>query len=296
MTALVTCDLQQRAEKLISVFCGSQRRVRRLDEQAEYVTNDGGEGWKIKILQESEWPKIWTEAALLRLISQQTPVPVPQVGERGHDDSFAWLITKVPPGSKLSDSPRSIAKMAYSEAGSLLAELQQISFADRGMFSPHLDVVKAPVWCSQEFYTVLSILYNEKLIDEYIFNQWSQLDIDYLLLGESTICHGCYSPENIYVDEGKITAITGFNWASAGPAVIDISAMDVLSKIADLSQYVDDFYKGYQSVKPVSEHYRSYAEFYRFYYTCLILAFRTRDPRFVQRLKWYKCNPPFPLK
>ena len=295
MATLVPCNLQLKAEKVISDFYGSLRRLNKMGDKHSYVTDN--ETWKIKLVPAADAELLAAEAAVLHLIAGKTSVPVARVGEFDCDHEHAWLITSNSPGVNLANLSGLVqdCKELYRQAGRLLAEFHQVSFAARGLVSPNLDIKPAPVWCQEEFKAVINILYNNEIIDEYAVEHWSQLDIDQYFNVGNTLCHGNFSAENIVINHDSIVSVTGLEWACSGPWVADLAAMDVSSKSAGQAHYVDHFYKGYQEIRPVTDFFLAFVEFYRFYHTCLSLAYRQEDPSLLMRLEWYQTAPRFQI-
>jgi len=291
VATLGTRILHQRAEHLISVFLGHKRSLRKTGEKLIFMTNDGGEPWTIKFVPATESHRLASEAYLLHLIKEMTSVPVANMGELDADGEYSWLITQRPQGVTLTEFAASGAECRdlYTAAGRMLADLHKMIFS----IPDHHQTEPMPVWCEEEFKAIIGVLYNFEIIDEYTLEQWRLLDIDRYFDVEDTFCHGNFCGENIIVNHGEIMAIQGFDWSGAGPWVADLAAMDVSSKIVGLARYMDVFYRGYQQIRPLSEYFLAHVEFYRFYHTCLSLAYRQKTRALLDRLEWYQTSPRF---
>lgn len=180
--------------------------------------------------------RITNEANALRLVSEKTTIPVPQLIDHGiHPDGRQYLITKRIHGTLLSQLGQDVADVAYANAlnfieGTVLPQLKNLRSNERGIhgfvmppcwLSPDVD----PPWKGKASWKTLPL--NEP---GYVFQ------------------HGDIAAHNIIMDTQTLQVVALIDWEYAGffppgmerwPGTLDQNAYNTLGK--DLAKAISTF-------------------------------------------------------
>lgn len=165
--------------------------------------------------------------------------PIPGVYFVGDCEGYRFAITEYMPGISLRDlllnHPEDNIESVMVQAGQMLAAIQQVHFPMAGFFDPDLKVGQ-PI-TKQDYLTFVQTCLDHSTIVEQIgperIDQIKKYHEKYdaLLLDETQahLVHADYDPANILVDKidgkWKITAILDWEFAHAGPPLLDVANM-----------------------------------------------------------------------
>ncbi|MEP7294021.1 MAG: aminoglycoside phosphotransferase family protein, partial [Chloroflexota bacterium] len=204
-----------------------------------------------------------------------TDVPVARVVALDTSKQFApydtLILTKMP-GKPISTSaaeltPESRLEIGYA-AGQHLATMHSQSFDQFGLLYKILAGKPDPTWAAYvaDFFRY----YQGQVLALGLLSPEVMARIDGLLVRmqpllaavqRRVLIHGDYHLLNLLQEDGKLSAVLDFDWASSGDASWDFRIDDQIE--AEVAGSRDAFYAGYTSRRPLPEGHWERVAFYR---------------------------------
>jgi len=240
-----------------------------------FFTRKNGVVCGLKIAQKEETQLIDTEASLYRFINRETSLPAPEVLGKGRWGTLSYLIYSTFSGPTLQDlleSGESWEDVLFS-AGQLLGVLHSIELHQQGLLKPDLGIRKIRLFPQQEYQKTLGDLAETRIIPDRLLPDLLRVDLDFFFGDKSNVlCHGNYTPGNLFADKDRIRGIVGWEKARAAPPFLDLADFILELKIPNENISPTPFYEGYSRFKPLPSIYLEHEEFYKYYTLLFSLA------------------------
>jgi aminoglycoside phosphotransferase (APT) family kinase protein len=245
---------------------------------------------------------------------RETDVPVPQV--LALDTSkrlvpYDYLIMTKMPGQPISTSaaaltPEQRQAIGYA-AGQYLATMHSHTFDQFGLLYHLVAGTPNPDWAAYvadhyRYYRgqvqALSILSDEVFarLDALLLRMKPLFDA----VRQGVLIHGDYHFLNLLQQDGKLSAVLDFDWASSGDPSWDFRIDDAIEE--ELPGSRDAFYAGYTSRRPLPDGHWERVAFYRIGLYLDLLEMAAHDPdeialitaQLLHELDWLEARLPSP--
>ena len=285
MTENMYKKLESNASVILKNYTGEKREIRAVQNNNwVFITDDQKEPYMVKFVPEKEAERLEIEKRMYEFIKSNTNIPVPDLLKSGKINYGRYILREVVPGESLKSylKRRKNVKNILYQAGQILAEMHCIEFENKGLFTPDFSVKKYEIFSKSEYNSFLNKLYKGKLISKREYSLLDRVDVDYYFDYQNVLCHSDYSPNNILVKEGSIVSIIDMEWACSAPFMDDLASFDLFLELESLSDAIDSYYEGYNSVRQVDKFFFENLDFYKFYRLLTMLSYQVaaEDERF----------------
>ncbi len=233
-----------------------------------FFLRKSGEPCKLKISQTEKAQPLEMEAALFNFIQKETSLPIPRVLGSGNWGTLFYLLHSYFSGPVLEEvllGNKNVDKLLFS-AGQLLGILHSIELHRGGILKPDLSIKEFTFSSRQEYRKKLEFLLIGEYISRDLFGELQEIDIDFFFMDKPVVlCHGTFTPSNLFTGEKEISGIAGWDCTRAEPPFIDLASFELGLEELAVNISPTPFYDGYSRIKPLPSIYLEYEEFYKFY-------------------------------
>lgn len=270
-------SLKQKAEIIIKDNTEEDRKLKGiLNNNWVFITTDNKKPYMVKFIPKNEQTRLEVEVSLYDYLKSNTDIPVPEIIEYKKESDQDYVLREIVEGQSLDEFLKECKnpKKIFCEAGEILAKIHSIQFDKKGLINPDMTVFEYQIFSQEEYLSLIENLYNKQLITEYEYLKLQEINVDdYYNIKPNVLCHCDFAPGNILVRDEKIVGIIDMEWAGACPFMDDVATFDLFVGFKGFSEYIDDFYNGYNSIKTIPNYYFENIEFYKFYRLITMLSF-----------------------
>ncbi|MBF8436085.1 aminoglycoside phosphotransferase family protein [Halanaerobiaceae bacterium Z-7014] len=279
-------NLKTRAEEILEENLAEKREVEGLQNNNwVFLTVDNKSPYLVKFVPAEEKERLTIERKVYQFVNDRLDITVPEVLAYGESEYGDYLVREVIEGQSLKDyltDGKKNDRVLY-QAGQLLAKLHQIEFEEKGIFTSDLKVKEYDIFSKVEYNKFLEKLYDHEEITEKEYSLLKQVDVDYYFKRPPYVfCHSDYSPNNILVNDDDVVSIIDMEWACSAPYMDDLASFDLFLELEGFNYGIEEYYKGYNSIKEIDDYYFEHKNFYKFYRLVTMLSYQVaaEDERF----------------
>jgi len=279
-------NLKTRAEEILEEILAEKREIKGLQNNNwVFLTVDNKSPYLVKFVPAEEKDRLTIERKVYQFVNDRLDITVPEVLAHGESEYGDYLVREVIEGQSLKEYLTDSNKndRVFYQAGQFLAKLHQIEFEEKGIFTPDLKVKEYDIFSKVEYNKFLKKLYKHQEISKKEYSLLKQVDVDYYFKRPPYVfCHSDYSPNNILVNDDEVVSIIDMEWACSAPCMDDLASFDLFLELEGFNYGIEEYYKGYNSIKEIDSFFLEHKDFYKFYRLITMLSYQVaaEDERF----------------
>lgn len=251
--------LKKISENLIMKIMGEKLRVQgQKNNNWAFITEDNR--YLVKFSSKEDFKRLKIEAKLSQVFGDVADIPVPKVIKIGEEDGEYYLIRTLIDGDTLgnilqSDITLEDKQRLFTQAGSILGKMHNISFDKKGILDENLNIEEHEIFSQKEFDYFFNTVRKNRYINEEQCELLKKIDFDDLYKGDNVLCHCDYAPGNIIAEAHGISGVIDYEWAASAPAYDDLAGFHIFMRMREMEEYMGYFYEGYKTEKTIEEKY-----------------------------------------